>query len=65
MGRLKWTKSGFMLIASKIIRIFSDDGILEAKIDFKNKIFDAFLDKEKLKVMTLHKDHIFHFQKCN
>ena len=59
-GRIKWNKKGFIFLSSNVVRLYSDNGILIVRINFKDRLFDAFLDVDNLIVMTLENNFIFH-----
>ena len=59
-GRIKWNKKGFIFFSSNVVRLYSDNGILIVRINFKDRLFDAFLDVDNLIVMTLENNFIFH-----
>jgi len=60
-GNLKWTNSGFMLVGTKELRLFSDEGIEIGRISFKNNISHVYWAEGNLKVMTANKAYVFSF----
>lgn len=58
-GNLEWTDSGFMLVGSKELHLFSDEGIEIGRINFKNNIYDIYWVNGNLKVTTAKKAYMF------
>jgi len=60
-GNLEWTDSGFMLVGTKELHLFSDEGIEIGRINFKNNISDVYWADGNLKVFTANKAYTFSF----
>jgi hypothetical protein len=58
-GNLKWADSGFMLVGTKELHLFSDEGIEIGRIKFKNNISDVYWAAGNFKVMTANKVYVF------
>jgi DnaJ-class molecular chaperone with C-terminal Zn finger domain len=60
-GNLRWNTDGFMLVGEKTISLFSDEGVKKGQIEFKNRIYDAWLSNDQLKIVTANRTFAFSF----
>lgn len=58
-GNLRWSDNGFMFVGTKVLRLFSDEGIELGRINLKNSISDTYWADGKLNVVTANKVYIF------
>jgi len=58
-GNLRWTDDGFMLVGTKELRLFSDEGLEIGRISFKNSIYDVYWGDGNLNVVTAKKAYVF------
>lgn len=56
-GSILWSKDGFILKNSHEINFFSNEGILQSTINFKNRIYDFYITKEGFNVSTTNKTY--------
>jgi hypothetical protein len=50
-----------MLVGEKTISLFSDEGVKKGQIEFKNRIYDAWLSNDQLKIVTANRTFAFSF----
>ena len=58
-GDLRWDDDGFMLVGTKELRIFLDEGIEIGRRNFKNKIYDVYWASGNINVVTANKAYTF------
>lgn len=58
-GNLRWHDDGFMLVGTKELRLFSDDGIEIGRMNFKNSISYVYWADDNLNVVTSKKAYVF------
>lgn len=58
-GDVRWNKSGFMLVGTKTVRLFTDEGAEIGSISFKNNIYDTYEADGAICVITARKVYTF------
>ena len=58
-GKLRWGDDGFMLVGTKELRLFLDDGIEIGRMNFKNRISDVYWADGNLNIVTSKKAYVF------